>query len=151
MSDVPDAQAILGELARDRQIKQVIAIRTDLNMRKGKIAAQVAHAAMKVFLNEIKFQEDPLHKNEYSAHLFNIDSATKFWLESSFTKVVVGVEGEEEIYELAEKSRAAGIRYAIIVDNGFTEFHGNKTTTCIAIGPAEAKMLDPITGKLKLI
>ena len=34
-------------------IKQVIIVRKDLNMRKGKIAAQVAHAAMKVILDKM--------------------------------------------------------------------------------------------------
>ena len=38
-------------------VKQIIAVRRDLKMRRGKEAAQVAHAAMKVFLNGIKFEE----------------------------------------------------------------------------------------------
>jgi len=151
--DVPDMQAILGETNYDRthHIKQVIAVRTDLNMRKGKIAAQVAHAAMKVFFDKMKLEEDPLHEGEYSAHIYGLDAAVKFWMIGAFTKVVVGVDSEEQIYDLARRASECGILHAVIIDSGFTEFHGRKTTTCIALGPAEAAKIDPITRDLNLI
>ena len=38
------------------QTKQVIVIRKDLNMRKGKMIAQGAHASMKVILDEFHFE-----------------------------------------------------------------------------------------------
>ena len=50
-----------------------------------------------------------------------------------------------------QKKAKANIPYAVMIDNGMTEFAGRKTTTCIAIGPAESKDLDPITGELKLL
>jgi PTH2 family peptidyl-tRNA hydrolase len=143
----------MNELDYDRthHIKMVIAMRRDLNMRRGKQIAQGAHAAMKIFLDRMKIEEDPLHKDKYIIHISDIDEATKFWITGAFTKVVVGVDDEEGIYDLAKRATELGIPHAVIVDSGFTEFRGNKTTTCIAIGPAEAEKIDPITRHLVLI
>lgn len=146
-----DEQLSLSEAIYDRThgIKQVIAVRKDLNMRKGKIAAQVAHASMKVFFDKMKIEE--IKEGEYTAHIVGIDKAIKFWMTGAFTKIVVGVESGEEIYELAKRASELNIPHAVIIDSGFTEFHRNRTTTCIAIGPAEAKKIDPITKHLQLI
>ena len=126
------------------KLKQVIVVRTDLNMRKGKLAAQCCHSAMKVILDDRQISD------KYMMNV-RITAAMKEWLESAFTKVVLGVDSEEAIYELARKAKEANIPHAVIVDNGFTEFHGNKTTTCIAIGPDESDKIDLLTGDLKLI
>ncbi len=125
--------------------KQVIVVRKDLNMRKGKIAAQVAHAAMKVFFDKGEWEDGQTFAITF------LSSSMIEWMKGAFTKVVVGVNSEDEIYQLAEKAREAGIPHAVIIDSGFTEFHGNKTTTCIAIGPDDGDKLDVITGNLELI
>lgn len=127
------------------KVKQVIAVRIDLNMRKGKIAAQVAHASMKVFFD----YGDWVDTNSFE--IANIPHNMVEWMKGAFTKIVVGVNSEEEIYNLAKKATELDIPHAVIVDNGFTEFHGNKTTTCIAIGPEDSEKIDKITGDLKLI
>lgn len=127
------------------KVKQVIAIRRDLNCRKGKIAAQCSHAAMKVFFDKGEWEDDS------NFVIRNIPPAMREWMKGAFTKVVVGVDSEDEIYQLAEKAREANIPHAVIIDNGFTEFHGNKTTTCIAIGPDDSDKIDLITGDLELI
>lgn len=133
-------------------VKQVIAVRKDLGMRKGKIAAQVAHAAMKVFFDRIEeIYPDARMSHPYKMLVADITPAMKQWIEGAFTKIVVGVKSEQEVYELAKKAQAAGIPTGIIVDNGFTEFHGEKTTTCVAIGPAEAEEVDRVTGGLELL
>ncbi|MFW6226237.1 MAG: aminoacyl-tRNA hydrolase [bacterium] len=131
--------------------KQVIVVRKDLNMRKGKIAAQVAHAAMKVFLDRGRLHpaSDP-HK--YAVlEILDITQEMAEWVDGAFTKIVVGVNSEQEIYDLANKAKQENIPYAIIIDNGFTEFSGNKTTTCIAIGPDNSEKINKITGDLELI
>jgi len=133
-------------------VKQVIVIRKDLNMRKGKIAAQVAHAAMKVFFDRMKFVDvGPRDTPIYTAYIPAINETERKWMIGSFTKVVVSVNSEEEIYDLAKRASDLGIRHAVIVDSGFTEFHGNKTTTCIAIGPDDSEKIDQITSNLPLI
>jgi len=125
--------------------KQVIVVRKDLNMRKGKIAAQVAHAAMKVFFDMGDWY-DPTH-----FMIGNVTEPMAEWMQGAFTKVVVGVDSEDAIYQLAEQAKQADIPHAVIVDAGFTEFHGNKTTTCIAIGPDDEEKIDKLTGELELI
>jgi PTH2 family peptidyl-tRNA hydrolase len=119
--------------------KQVIIVRKDLNMRKGKIAAQVAHASMKVFFDRMK--EDKII----------ISKAMKEWVEGSFTKICVYVESEEELLALYKKALDADIPCALIKDNGNTEFHGVPTHTCVAIGPDYIDKIDAITGGLPLL
>jgi PTH2 family peptidyl-tRNA hydrolase len=87
----------------------------------------------------------------YIAAINRVTEDMRKWMEGSFTKVVVGVNSEEEIYELAEAATRLDILHAVIVDSGFTEFHGNKTTTCIAIGPDKSEKIDKITKELPLI
>lgn len=130
--------------------KMVIAVRKDLKMRRGKEAAQVSHGVMKVWFDRMeKTEEDAfgslstIYKGRFTPEMIE-------WKESDYPKVVVGVDSEDEIYKLAEEAKAANIPYAVIIDNGFTEFAGKKTTTCIAIGPDENHKMDKITGNLKL-
>lgn len=126
-------------------VKQVIVIRKDLNMRKGKIAAQVAHAAMKVFFDWGDWVDHDCFE------IANLPSPMVTWMKGAFTKVVVSVNSEEEIYDLAKRATDLDIPHAVIIDNGLTEFRGNKTTTCIAIGPAESETVDQLTAGLPLI
>ncbi|HRZ86115.1 MAG TPA: aminoacyl-tRNA hydrolase [Candidatus Paceibacterota bacterium] len=115
-------------------------------MRRGKEAAQASHASMKVFFDRMKKSEKSEHQNYNTQFTPEMEA----WMQGAFTKVVVGVETEDQIYQLAEQARQANIPYAIIIDNGMTEFAGNKTTTALAIGPDEAIKIDKITGDLKL-
>src|SRR5271165_5755766 len=63
-------------------VKQVIVVRKDLNMRKGKIAAQVAHAAM-------KFLVDNNEAERGDEVIIKLTPSEAMWLTGSFTKVVV--------------------------------------------------------------
>lgn len=128
-------------------IKQVIVVRKDLNMRKGKLAAQVAHASMKVFLNScIKSMDGRTY-----IMLAHPDNPWHNWLNGEFTKIVVGCDSEEElsIYHLEALGRS--IPTALITDAGKTEFHGEPTVTCLAIGLYYSEKIDEITGDLQLL
>src|SRR3990167_2421632 len=116
------------------KIKQVIIVRKDLNMRKGKMCAQVAHASMKFLTKNYKTGE---------LLISEIDEMAQKWLKGSFAKIVVGVNSEEELKE--------GFRAEEIIDSGFTEFNGVPTLTCICLGPDYVEKLDKITGHLKLL
>lgn len=138
--------------------KMVIVVRKDLNMRKGKIAAQCSHSAMKVFFDRMEITNgEPFNKvgkyqeRTWKAVIKPITKEMKQWMEGAFTKVVVSVDSEDEIYDLAKKATELDIPHAVIIDNGFTEFHGNKTTTCIAIGPDDSDKIDLLTKDLPLI
>lgn len=127
--------------------KQILVLRKDLKMRKGKMIAQGAHAAMKVFFDRmIKTSEDGLTR---TLTLDNQSMAD--WVDGSFTKIALGVNSEEELDDLFEKANTLGVPCTMIVDNGLTEFHGVKTKTCIAIGPADAEIIDTLTSHLELL
>jgi PTH2 family peptidyl-tRNA hydrolase len=128
--------------------KQVIVMRTDLKMRKGKMIAQGAHASMKVFF-------DRAHIKSYLGGRCELVSGLTWqmrdWVEGIFTKVCLRVESEAELDAIYERALAAGLPAALIVDAGKTEFNGVPTKTCCAIGPAMPEEIDPITGHLKLL
>jgi len=125
--------------------KQVIVMRKDLNMRKGKMVAQGAHASLKVFLDrQITTSNEGFYRTYEMTSQSMID-----WIEGSFTKICLGADSEAELDELYEKAKAAGLPCSMIVDNGLTEFNGIKTKTCIAIGPADSDSINNITGYLK--
>jgi len=135
--------------------KQVIVIRKDLNMRKGKIASQTAHASM-AFITE-QLQEDPDDTPRpaiyipYIRHDVKLEIVEQEWIDNSFTKVIVGCEDEAEFHEIAERANQAGLKVHKIKDNGRTEFHGVPTWTALAIGPDEDEFIDKITGHLTLL
>lgn len=132
-------------------VKQVIVVRKDLNMRKGKLAAQVAHASMKVILDMMS-KEELLNATLTKWTLFMSKEEPLYqWLDGLFAKIVVGVESERELMELYISSQLAGLPHALIQDCGRTEFHGEPTYTAIAIGPAKAEEIDRITGHLVLL
>lgn len=123
--------------------KQVLVVRKDLNMRKGKIAAQCAHASMKVLLDKAN-----IFCNEIN---IDIDDVTFEWLNGIFTKVCVYVNSEEELVEVYEKAKQKGLNCALIEDSGLTEFGGVKTKTVVGVGPAYPEDFIGITDHLKLL
>lgn len=131
--------------------KQVIVMRTDLGMRKGKMVAQGCHASLKVFLDRCSFS-GPGKMVTYGTWRLKNDAEIE-WVtgESGFTKICVGVDNEEELLEVYEKAKKANILCALITDAGKTEFNGVPTKTCCAIGPDDEKKIDAITGKLRLL
>jgi peptidyl-tRNA hydrolase, PTH2 family len=130
--------------AESRAAKQVIVMRKDLNMRKGKMIAQGAHASLKVLL-------DAATRADGVLTLPLGDGALAAWLGGRFTKVCVSVDSEAALDAVVERARAAGVPVALIVDAGATEFHGVPTRTCCAVGPAWADEVDAITGALPLL
>lgn len=129
----------------ERIAKQVIVMRKDLGMRKGKMIAQGAHASMKVLLQAGSLDETRTH--------FTLVTwpALAAWLSGRFTKVCVGIDSEAALDAIVAKAREAGVPCALIVDAGQTEFHGVPTKTCCAVGPAWTDEVDAITGGLGLL
>lgn len=129
-------------------VKQIIVIRKDLKMRRGKEIAQGAHASMAAILNT----GSERYRDGYINNVFQIEltDMMREWLLGKFAKITATVDSEEELLALHKKAKDAGIITALITDSGFTEFNGVPTNTCIAIGPAHKDKLDPITGHLRL-
>lgn len=122
------------------KIKQVIVARKDLNMRKGKLAAQVGHAVMYA-------TEDWLTSTKTTEQLDNHTT----WQENGTPKVVVGVDSEQVLTNILQECSENGIPAYKVVDEGTTEFGGQQTMTCIAIGPAPSSQIDPMTRLLPLL
>lgn len=133
----------------NREPKQVIVVRKDLNMRKGKIAAQVAHASMKVLLDNAKRIDTDMSSGWLISAV--VKSALEQWLSGKFTKICVYVESEEELLDIYKKAIDNGVLTSLIQDAGLTEFGGVPTYTCVAVGPDLPEVVDVITGKLKLL
>lgn len=124
--------------------KQILVLRKDLNMRKGKMIAQGAHASLKVLL-------DRGHADGDAGFTIALTEPMHAWLTGRFTKVCVSVTSEDELLAVLQRAADAGLPCATIVDAGQTEFHGVPTRTCGAIGPAWIEDVDAITGALPLL
>lgn len=120
--------------------KQVIVIRKDLNMRKGKMCAQAAHASMSFLTRNINGGGNIILSYEQLE-----------WLEESFKKVVVSVNSEEELLTLHVAALQAGLTSHLVTDSGATEFAGIPTHTCIAIGPHHDGCFAALTDSLPLL
>ena len=130
------------------ETKQVIVMRKDLNMRKGKMIAQGAHASLGVFTQTMSYGTSNMHKE---VGVFNnVYGPMLEWCKSSFKKVCVYVTSEEALMEVYE-SIPSEIPKILITDSGATEFNGVPTKTCIAVGPWWSDEIDKYTGKLPLL
>ncbi len=135
--------------------KQMIVVRRDLHMRKGKIAAQAGHACVEAVLMALAQEErlqDVVISGDYAAlrESSKPASALSSWFERGVAKICVYVDSEEALLEIDRKAKEAGILSALICDAGMTEFHGQPTYTCLAFEPRFPEDVDPITGDLPL-
>ena len=131
----------------DIDIKQVIVIRADLRnskgekIRTGKIIAQACHASLSFLTKHL----------QNGGNFDNLTEEEKYWVGSIFKKICLKVDSESELIEIHQKSLNAGLKSYLIIDSGLTEFAGEPTKTCCAIGPHRSDSIDKITGHLKLL
>lgn len=135
--------------------KQMIVMRRDLKMRKGKIAAQAGHACVEATLMALvrEGRQEQLSATDswaFLAHTDDDSSPLTDWFDAGVAKVCVYVDSEEELLDLAERGRELGFVVALVRDAGHTEFHGEPTYTCLAFEPLPAEKIDPLTGELPL-
>jgi PTH2 family peptidyl-tRNA hydrolase len=114
-------------------IKQVIVVRTDLGMGKGKLAAQVGHACVLGAENVRKSHPE----------WFN-----KWW--GGQEKIVLKVNSLQELEEIKQNVIDLGLPWSEVTDAGHTQIAPG-TFTCISIGPAPEDLVDKITSDLKLL
>ncbi len=146
MPDPPEAHLEEPDPLKHDLPKQVIVMRNDLNMRKGKMVAQGSHAAMMFLVESL------LAVARNPSRSFHMDAGAWRWLASGrMSKICVRVDSEAELLEVAAEAEAAGLPVHVITDAGLTEFGGVPTRTCAAIGPAAASRVDPVTNHLKLL
>jgi len=144
----------------DQKIKQVIVMRTDLNMRKGKMCAQAAHASMKIFFDLMSTSIEevsvfPVDNNFthvigqstktkviYKRLMFSPDDPMLHWMEGLFAKIVVGAGSLEELLEIRRRAVIADLYVSIIEDSGATEFK-DECPECVGVG-----IIDPYHNNL---
>ena len=114
-------------------IKQVVIVRTDLDMSKGKIAAQVGHACV--------LGAEHVRKS-------NLEWFSEWW--EGQEKVVLKVTSLKELEQVMQDAMEFGLPCSVISDAGRTQLAPG-TMTCISIGPAPEEKIDKITGDLKLL
>lgn len=112
-------------------MKQVILVRTDLKMPKGKACAQVAHASVECVLKSPK-------------------KLVNEWHAEGMKKVCLKVKDFEEMKHYMILAEEAGLVCSLITDAGHTVFK-EPTVTCLGIGPDDESKIDKITGKLKML
>ncbi|MBU0469939.1 MAG: peptidyl-tRNA hydrolase Pth2 [Nanoarchaeota archaeon] len=111
--------------------KQVILVRQDLKLPKGKLAAQAAHASVDAVL-----KSDP--------------KIVKEWRKEGMAKIVVKVKDEKELIKYFQFAKDSHLTVSLITDAGRTVVAPG-TKTCAALGPDEEEKIDEITGKLSLL
>jgi PTH2 family peptidyl-tRNA hydrolase len=126
------------------KVKQVLVIRKDLNMSKGKMVVQGAHASIAFLTNKMK---DNL-SNPEALWWVNLSQAEKEWVYGTFFKVCVGVDSEKELLDIGYNAVMIGLSVKYIEETtGFDK----PTVTCLAIGPDYSSKIDPVTKHLKLL
>ena len=116
------------------QYKLVVVVRSDLKLSPGKMAVQVANAAVGC----------ALECRERSRKKFDA------WLKEGQRKVVVRVKSLSELHMTRESARGRGLITSLVADAGLTEVPPG-TVTCLGIGPAGNEEVDPVTGGLQLL
>jgi PTH2 family peptidyl-tRNA hydrolase len=115
-------------------MKQVLVLRKDLRLGKGKLAAHAAHASLAAYRKAERSHPDEVGE----------------WIASGEKKVAVSVDSEQEILELFDMAKRMKVPCALIRDAGLTQISPG-TITALGIGPCEDGELDKLTGHLKLL
>ena len=113
------------------RMKQVIVVNRTLALPKGKLAAQVAHAAVGAFV---------------CASV----QAQASWLQAGMPKIVVYAADADALLQLEALARQHHIPTCLVHDAGRTVIPAG-TITCLGLGPATNEALDRLTGDLSLV
>lgn len=139
-------------MGRRMNTKQVIVMRErypdgnggTTGLRKGKLAAQASHASIAWLTRRMIA---PWGQEAWGCKYTAVLKPPEIdWLSHGFTKIVLGVETEEELIDTYERAKAAGIEAHLITDSGLTEFGGVPTKTAVGLGPDYEDRIDMITG-----
>jgi PTH2 family peptidyl-tRNA hydrolase len=130
---------------KDKEVKMVIIIRSDLKntkgekVRSGKIIAQACHSVLGFMWNNLKGKKVN----------FELSDEQMKWVQTGQTKIALKAKDEKELVAIYQAAKDIGLSAELITDAGRTEF-GESTKTCCSIGPAYSEEVDKITGHLGL-
>ncbi len=128
--------------------KQVLVMKKfpkERNMRIGKYVAQGAHASLGAVLGMGQISDDEEH---FVIPLNN--DFVRAWIMGNFKKVTCYVTTDQELLDIYDTAKSAGIACSLIRDAGLTEFNGIPTLTAVGIGPDNDDLINKITGNLPL-
>ncbi|MBI2580424.1 peptidyl-tRNA hydrolase [Candidatus Woesearchaeota archaeon] len=111
--------------------KQVILVRADLKLPKGKLSVQVAHASLEAALKSSRNVVDE-------------------WRSGGGKKVVLKVVDLDELKKYEALARSERLVSTLITDAGHTTLEPG-TVTCLGVGPDKEEKIDRVTGKLKIL
>ena len=112
-------------------LKQVIIVRNDLKMPKGKLATQCCHASV-------------------DAVLISEKELISYWKKEGAKKIILKVNDEKELIRYFKIAKDLKLKTVLIKDSGKT-FFKQPTITCIGIGPDLESKIDKVSGRLKII
>uniref|UniRef100_A0A182N365 peptidyl-tRNA hydrolase n=1 Tax=Anopheles dirus TaxID=7168 RepID=A0A182N365_9DIPT len=114
----------------------VLVVRSDLGLKKGKIASQCAHAAVLCCMR---------------ATTGSVDKAKlDAWLMQGQPKIVLRVDSLEAMHLVTERAEQAGVIAEIVRDAGRTQV-ASGTETVLGLGPDQSAAIDALVGHLKLL
>lgn len=113
------------------EYKQVILVRRDLKMGKGKIASQCSHASVE-------------------ATLISDPNKVNVWRNEGMKKIVLRVETLEELLDYQKKAKSLKLITALIKDAAKTQLK-QPEITCLAIGPDKEELINSITKHLSML
>jgi peptidyl-tRNA hydrolase, PTH2 family len=122
------------EMSQEFEYKQALIIRLDLNIGRGKMAVQCAHAAVSAA------QEARIHFPQW----------WKSWLEEGQRKIALKAPDLETLLHLENTARRNGLPVYLVRDRGLTQIPPD-TVTCLGIGPAPSNLVDNLTSDLSLL
>ena len=120
------------------ECKMILGARTDLGMKKGKVAAQCGHASLGGYLKILK-KANPRHLKYLNT-----------WMQGHYAKICVKIQSPEQMKSIRAAAIQAGLPVYVVTDAGRTQIKsGSQTVLCI--GPGPKSLVDTVTGKLKLM
>ncbi|KAL0818075.1 hypothetical protein ABMA28_008611 [Loxostege sticticalis] len=131
---VTETAKAVKKFASNSEYKLVLVVRTDLNMSKGKIAAQCGHAAVGAFEKAQKRDPDGL----------------RCWQCTGQAKIALKTDSLDDIMQIADNAKKMGLITSLIRDAGRTQIAANSVTV-LGVGPAPKDVVDKVTGHLKLL
>jgi len=118
----------------EEELKQVIIMRSDLEMSRGKLVAQGAHASLMSY-----FEAEKMDKK-----------LVKDWIDSGEKKIVLKVPDEASLKKLYAAFEYKKVPTALVTDAGLTQLPPG-TKTALGVGPWRSSEIDPFTRGLKLL
>ncbi|KAJ3998485.1 peptidyl-tRNA hydrolase [Lentinula boryana] len=115
------------------ECKMVLVVRTDLNMSTGKIAAQHATLAC------------------YKTLLSSNPAFLRQWERTGQTKIALKCYSEEELLTLQAKAQSLNLCARSIQDAGRTQIAAGSRTVLGIAGKWSARLVNRITGTLRLL